>query len=896
MQLQALRRHLRRASAQIAILAVLPLLPAQAGTERAPAAAAGAPDSGLRLTRTIRPGAFYEVAGRRSALLGYEARAGAEVWAYPLQLVSDLRVAFRAEGYPLEFEGHDVVTQIEVRPEATTFTYSHAAFTVRQVIFAPLDEPAVVSLFEVRSALPLTIVGAFRPRLKLMWPAGLMTANLEWEQAGQRYVLSEESRRYAAIVGAPGLRDLALMPYQEEPRDVPARFEIEVPADALRGERTLPLVIAGSLEGREAAVATYERVRASTDTLYAQTRAHYASLDNSRLQVETPDARLNTAFAWAKVGIDKGLVTNPLLGTGLVAGFRTAGDSERPGFAWFFGRDALWTSLAMTSYGDHDGVRQALDFLRRFQRDDGEIPHEISQSAALLRWFDDYPYAWNSADATALYVVAQADFYAASGDQAFLRAAWPSIVKAWRQVAASDTDGNGLVENTRFGHGWVEGGALYPPHEEIYQQGVWIQACHGLADLAQVLGDAALAQEARARGERTRAALEARYWLASGGFYAFATMRPPDKPRTAEPGPARARRQGRMTALEHAALVDEDTVLPAVPLWFTVLDGARAQAQIDHLGAGAMATDWGQRLLSASSDLYDPLSYHNGSVWPLFTGWASMAAYRYGRPHVGWQALMSNALLTEPGALGYVTELLSGDFNAAFGRSSHHQVWSEAMVVTPLVRGLLGLEVTSAGQRLRIAPQLPADWPHAAVRGLRVGTTTVDVTLQRAPGRFTIDVATHGARLSEITLGPALPLDARVRRVTRDGATLAFHTRRAGDRQLVETRWRDTGHARVVIVFEEGSDVWWPVEAPAAGATSQGLRVLRSEAGPNALRLVAEGLPGRDYTLFLRTPRRPQAAQGLTVTPVSAGEYRLTLRFDGSAERYARREIDIPLR
>ena len=110
-----------------------------------------------------------------------------------------------------------------------------------------------------------------------------------------------------------------------------------------------------------------------------------------------------------------------------------------------------------------------------------------------------------------------------------------------------------------------------------------------------------------------------------------------------------------------------------------------------------MATDWGHRILSDRSELYDPLSYHYGSVWPLFTGWASVAAYRYGRPHVGYQALMANALLTESGALGYVTELLSGDFNAPFGRSSHHQIWSEAMVVTPLVRGLLGIEPLDGG-------------------------------------------------------------------------------------------------------------------------------------------------------------------------------------------------------
>ena len=80
--------------------------------------------------------------------------------------------------------------------------------------------------------------------------------------------------------------------------------------------------------------------------------------------------------------------------------------------------------------------------------------------------------------------------------------------------------------------------------------------------------------------------------------------------------------------------------MPAVPLWWGRSDAERAQLQIDHLGAGALATDWGSRLLSDAEPLYDPLSYHHGSVWPLFTGWTAMAAYRYGRPHIGYQALM----------------------------------------------------------------------------------------------------------------------------------------------------------------------------------------------------------------------------------------------------------------
>ncbi len=68
-----------------------------------------------------------------------------------------------------------------------------------------------------------------------------------------------------------------------------------------------------------------------------------------------------------------------------------------------------------------------------------------------------------------------------------------------------------------------------------------------------------------------------------------------------------------------------------------MLEDERAQGQIDHLGGARLATDWGARILSDDSRLYDPLSYHNGSVWPLFTGWASMGAYRYGRPRSGFR-------------------------------------------------------------------------------------------------------------------------------------------------------------------------------------------------------------------------------------------------------------------
>ncbi|PYQ22894.1 MAG: amylo-alpha-1,6-glucosidase [Acidobacteria bacterium] len=847
------------------------------------------PATGLALERPARAGRFFDVVGRRSAVFGYENRP-LEAWVWPLKLVDDFQLAFRLKDYPLEIEAASILASISVRPEATVFTYAHAAFTVQQIVFAPVDEPGIVMLLDVRTTLPMTVTGAFRPRLRPMWPAGSMTPNLGWDEKARRYWITEESGKFAGVLGSPGARDVSVMPYQEERRDLPIRFQIEVtPEDAARA--FVPIVLAGSVTGRDAAKDAYDRLLATAPALYERNVAHYKKLLGETLSVTTPDPRLDESFAWAKVGVDKGLATNPMLGTGLLAGFRSSGDSERPGFAWFFGRDALWTALALDSYGDFASARSALAFLRKYQRKDGKVPHEISQSAALLPWFTDYPYPWNSADATPLYVIAQADLFRATGDRAFLDESWDSIVRGWRFTAATDTDGNGLVENTKFGHGWVEGGALYPPHEEIYQQGVWMEACRGLSALAEAKSEAALAAEARAAAERTRAAVEKTYWLGDRSFYGYATQLRRETPAEAEPGPQRERRQKRLDALASARFVDEDTVLPAVPMWWGWLDSERAQSEVDRLGGGALATDWGQRLLSNQSELYDPLSYHYGSVWPLFTGWASMAAYRYGRPHVGYQALMANALLRSASALGYVTELLSGDFQSAFGRSSHHQVWSEAMVATPVVRGLLGLSVEDGGRTLRFAPQLPANWDRVSATRVPVAGGPVEVTLVRGAGRLSVTVArpSGGGSPLKIVLAPAFPLDARVHSVSAG----PLQVTRLGDVQRAEATLELTAaRTEVVFAYDEGTDVYVRHEPAAAGAESTGIRILRCRAEGRVLRLTLEGRGGRTYVLHLRTPRIPASAPGATVRR-SGRDFEVEVRFEG--EGFVRREIVIPL-
>src|SRR5438128_7206961 len=124
----------------------------------------------------------------------------------------------------------------------------------------------------------------------------------------------------------------------------------------------------------------------------------------------------------------------------------------------------------------------------------------------------------------------------------------------------------------------------------MYLQGRWIEAQRAIAALAHVRGDASLVAQAQAGAERTRAAVESTFWLETSGHYAFATRTPSSKPAVAEPGPDRARRQAALDSLAPMRRIDEDTVLPAVPLWWRALDPARAQREIDRLGGGPLAT------------------------------------------------------------------------------------------------------------------------------------------------------------------------------------------------------------------------------------------------------------------------------------------------------------------
>jgi hypothetical protein len=259
---------------------------------------------------------------------------------------------------------------------------------------------------------------------------------------------------------------------------------------------------------------------------------------------------------------------------------------------------------------------------------------------------------------------------------------------------------------------------------------------------------------------------------------------------------------------------------------------------------------------------------------------------------------MASAQLTEQGALGYITELLSGDFNAAFGRSSHHQVWSEAMVVTPMVRGLLGIEPIGDGSRLRIAPQLPPDWERVSARRLVSNGVRLDLEVTRAAGALTIRVSSEsGSSVPGLVIAPALPLDAQVESVRVNGQSMRPTIQRTGDVQFAELEVASpTAQTTAEFRYRGGSDVYVEILPPHPGARSKGLRILRSRADARALRLTLEGVNGQSYELSLRTPRQPGTVEGATLVRGDGGDPMLRVAFEGPPGEYSRRQVSVQLR
>ena len=807
----------------------------------------------IALAGPARPERYMEASGRRAAFLGRE-DGTFEAWVYPLKILHGFQLAFGTPAYADPIPGSALASTVDVRPEASAVRYAHDSFTADAIWLVPRDEPGGIVLLDVRTSVPLRITVKFRIDLKPMWPAALGGQSSYWDDDLKAYVAGEASRKHAALIGSP----LALAPPEQPAHnlpDAPSQFTIVVsPEDAARG--LIPIAIAASPDGLEAAKKTYTRLLDSAEPAYREAAAYYRRVREDLTSIDSPDDRLDLAFEWGKVALDKGFICNPHLGCGLIAGLGPSGTTERPGFGWFFGGDTFINAWAITAYGDFDTVKQSLEFLRKRQRADGKMMHELSQGAAYIRWFEDFPYGYYHADTTALYITAVRDYVRASGDVALARDFWPSIRKAYDYCASADEDGDGLMDNTLAGLGAVEVGTLRRDDvlTDVYLGAAWTEAAAAAAEIAQLAGDP-FASAARAAHEKARASLNSRFLDDQGRQVYFAYMK-------AGHGQA------------------EPTVWPAFGIWRGVFDGSRpaVAGMLDRLAGAAIATDWGARMLSRESKLYEPLSYNNGAVWPFLNGFATLALYSQHRPDAAWQYLDGTADLTFLEPRGYMPELFSGDRARSIDAAVPHQLFSTTGFMSGLMRGLVGLReppATEPDGALVIEPQLPAGWTSLRIRQLRWRDALYDV-------RFVADE--RGIEVSVANSGRPRPLVVK----------LALAPGAEPDRGVRELRFTGGPSEAQRVRVRPGIE-FRPIQEPLRiGDTPQRMRILdaRLDAGRYTVRL--QGLRGRTYRARLVVPFTIVSVDGATLGERSGSGVEASITFDGAGP-WVSKEVTIAL-
>ena len=819
------------------------------------------PPQPLELSRTVRTWEFLPVVGTRAGLFGNET-GRFEAWVYPLKLFREFHLTFHVGDRALPAES--LARTLTVHPESASILYVGDSFRVRETLCVPVNEPGAVILLEVETEQPLEVEAAFTADFQLEWPAALGGTYLNWDAQQHAFVFGEEARKFAALVGSPTASDAHLAYQTNYSSSDENSLRLGV---TQKGKDTKVMVIAASVAGRADAEKTYQHLLTSyADATRASSDYYRAYLDKT-VNLELPDSALQQAYDWARISTIQGVVNNPYLGTGLVAGYRTSGLTQRPGFAWFFGRDSLWTSFALNAEGDYATTRAALEFISNFQREDGKVPHEISQSASLVPWFKDYPYAYVSADATPLFIIATNDYAVQSGDVGFARDKWDNVWRAY-QFLKSTYDPQGFAQNLGIGHGWVEGGPLLPVKNEYYQAGLGVEALRALSNLAKLVGKDDVSQQLAAEFDHAKPALDQAFWSPEKKSYAFAL----DK----------SNRR-----------VDEPTVLTTVPMWFGLPDARHADDTISLLAAEDHQTDWGMRIISQNSKSYDGSGYHFGAVWPLFTGWASVGEYRYHRAFPAYSNLRSNALLALDGALGHFTEVLSGDYYQSFATSSPHQIWSAAMVVSPILRGMLGLQTDAGKHQITLAPHVPADWTSFAIRNVHVGGVAVDFQYRKTTDSIVLEIRRSGSGECWVDFAPSFSLRTEVTSVEINGRRLLFKIQpNANDQHLLVPFPVEGGLNTVVIRVKNDFGLAFSNELPALGSSSRGLRVVSESwnSSRNQLTLEVSGRSGSSYELTVWNPSQITSVEGASLTKTA----RLQVQIPGAAaDSYSQQKIVI---
>jgi glycogen debranching enzyme len=404
------------------------------------------------------------------------------------------------------------------------------------------------------------------------------------------------------------------------------------------------------------------------------------------------------------------------------------------GIPWYvapFGRDSLITAMQVLPFEPRIAAG-TLRFLARHvgdadddftDQEPGKIVHELRHGEmANCREIPFIPY-YGSVDAPPLFLMLLAEYWTWTADEGFLREIWPTAerVLAWMLQTAERHDGylayarrspRGLINQ-----GWKDsqdavmhaaGHLAEAPIALAEVQGYFYAALNAAAALATVLGLGERAVALRERARRLRDRFEADFWLPDQAYYAMAL--------DGEGRPCR--------------VISSN---PGHLLWTRLISDSRANIVARRLMADDMFTGWGVRTLAGGERLYNPMSYHNGSVWPHDTAIAGVGMRRYGLgdPFLTLSTGLFEAVLQFENMR--MPELFCGFARVdGYGPTQYPvacapQAWA-AGVVFMLISAMLGLQPDAPENQLTLnRPLLPPWLSWIELRGLTLRSSRISL-------------------------------------------------------------------------------------------------------------------------------------------------------------------------
>jgi len=471
-----------------------------------------------------------------------------------------------------------------------------------------------------------------------------------------------------------------------------------------------------------------------------------------RLQRECRIVSSNTAFnAW----LDRSRYDLHMLTTNTQHGLY-----PYAGVPWFstpFGRDGIWTAIfALWLSPDYAaGVLRFLSATQSRGTDDardaepGKIIHEMREGEmAALR---EIPFGlyYGSIDSTPLYLMLAARYFRATADRALIAEIWPNLLRAVEWLDRyGDQDGDGFIEYGRrsrdglLQQGWkdsndsvfhADGTLAQGPIALCEVQGYAYAARMGMAELSYAMGDDQLAERFLGEAGALRAAFDRAFWCDELGTYALAL--------DGNKRPCRVRSSNAAHCLYTGiALPERASVLKATLL------------------ADDMFSGWGVRTISTRETRYNPMSYHNGSIWPHDNAIAAEGTSAYGYRDEAISILSGLFAASTHMELERLPELFCG-FPRRVGQgptlypvACSPQAWAAGSVFL-LLKAVLGLDIDALEQRITFRwPALPDFLDELWISNLHVGKACVDLRLQRYPGDVGITVLRKSGNVQLATL------------------------------------------------------------------------------------------------------------------------------------------------